>query len=74
MTWECFDVGIEDQIAHIIMSRPEKRNSMCASFWTDLPAIVQDIDRNSKARVIVISSTGPHFSAGIDLEMLTGDG
>ena len=72
MTWECFDVSIKDQIAHIVLNRPEKRNSMCTSFWTDLPAIVQDIDHNAKARVIVLSSTGPHFSAGIDLEMLEG--
>ena len=74
MSWECFDVSIENQIAHIVLNRPDKRNSMCASFWTDLPAIVQDIDHNSKARVIVISSTGPHFSAGIDLDMLAGEG
>lgn len=74
MTWECFDVSIENQIAHIVLNRPEKRNSMCASFWTDLPAIVQDIDHQARARVIVLSSTGPHFSAGIDLEMLSGDG
>jgi len=74
MTWECFDVSIKNRIAHIVLNRPDKRNSMCASFWTDLPAIVKDIDANAKARVIVISSTGPHFSAGIDLEMLSGDG
>jgi enoyl-CoA hydratase len=74
MTWECFDVSIQDQLAHIVLNRPDKRNSMCASFWSDLPVIVRDIDANAKARVIVISSTGPHFSAGIDLEMLAGDG
>ena len=74
MSWECFDVSVSQQIAHIVLNRPEKRNSMCQSFWSDLPAIVQDIDENAKARVIVISSTGPHFSAGIDLEMLTSEG
>lgn len=74
MTWECFDVSIDSQIAHLVMNRPEKRNCMCASFWTELPTIVRDIDDNAKARIIVISSTGPHFSAGIDLEMLSGDG
>lgn len=36
-------------------------------FWEELPAIVDDIDAHSKARVIVISSTGPHFTAGIDI-------
>ena len=71
MAYECFTVSIEDQIAHIRLSRPEKRNAMSPSFWTDLPAIVRDIDDNAKARVIVISAdtTGerPIFSAGLDV-------
>jgi len=73
MTYECFDVSIDNNIAHIVMSRPEKRNAMNAAFWRELPEIVRDIDENSKARVIVISSTGPVFSAGIDLSMFQGD-
>lgn len=73
MTYTCFDVAIENQIAHIKLNRPEKRNAMSAEFWTELPEIVKDIDDNAKARVIVISSTGPVFSAGIDLSMFTAD-
>ncbi|MBA1146332.1 crotonase/enoyl-CoA hydratase family protein [Ectothiorhodospiraceae bacterium WFHF3C12] len=67
MSHECFQVSIEDGIAHIVLSRPEKRNSMIPSFWEELPAIVRDIDDNARARVIVISSTGPHFSSGLDV-------
>ncbi|MEX1035904.1 MAG: crotonase/enoyl-CoA hydratase family protein [Sneathiella sp.] len=67
MTYSCFDVQIDNNIAHIILNRPEKRNSMIPAFWNELPEIVQDIDENSKARVIVISSTGPHFSSGLDV-------
>ncbi len=77
MSYECFDVSIEDKVAHIVLSRPEKRNAMAMSFWTDLPKIIADIDDNAKARAIVISSTGPIFCAGIDLTMLSsvgGDG
>lgn len=66
---DCFTVTIEDKIAHIVLSRPEKRNAMKAEFWDDLPEIVEDIDGNSKARVIIISAQGPVFSAGIDLSM-----
>jgi enoyl-CoA hydratase len=73
MTYTCFDVSIEDNIAHIVMSRPEKRNAMSAEFWTELPEIIRDIDDNAKARVIVLSSTGPVFSAGIDLSMFATD-
>ena len=67
VTYSCFDVQIENQIAHIILNRPEKRNSMIPAFWNELPEIVCDIDENAKARVIVISSTGPHFSSGLDV-------
>ena len=78
MSHKCFVVSIADNIAHILLSRPEKRNAMSIDFWNELPEIVKDIDENSKARVIVISSSGPVFSAGIDVTMLgsevTGDG
>ena len=65
--YECFEVTIDDNIAHIRLVRPEKRNSITTEFWEELPEIVADIDNNSKARVIVISSTGPHFCAGLDI-------
>jgi len=78
MSYKCFDVSIANKIAHIVLNRPEKRNAMSIDFWNELPQIVKDIDENAKARVIVISSTGPVFSAGIDVTMLgsdvTGDG
>ena len=71
--YECFDVSIADRVAHIVLNRPEKRNSMNPAFWRELPEIVADIDDNSRARCIVISSTGPVFSAGIDLAMFGGE-
>ena len=67
MSYQCFDVSIKDRIAHITLNRPEKRNSMIPEFWDELPEIICDIDNNAKARIIVISSTGPHFSSGMDV-------
>lgn len=67
----CFDVSIENKIAHIKLNRPEAFNSMTRPFWNELPAIVRDIDDNAKARVIVISSTGKHFTAGMDISVFT---
>jgi enoyl-CoA hydratase len=65
--FETFDLTVENHIAHICLNRPEKRNSMIPSFWEDLPRVVREIDNNSDARVIVISSSGPVFTAGMDL-------
>ena len=74
MNYDSFRVDIDDRVAHIVLSRPEKRNSMIPAFWRDLPAIVEDIDANARARAIVISSTGPHFCAGMDLASFGGGG
>ena len=65
--YECFTVDITDHIAHVVMSRPDKRNSMNLAFWDELPAIIEDLDDGAKARVIVLSSSGPHFTSGIDV-------
>ena len=72
MAYESFNVEIDDHIAHVVLSRPHKRNSMNPAFWRELPEIVADIDGNAKARAIVLSSTGPHFSSGMDLASFGG--
>ncbi|HWD48905.1 MAG TPA: crotonase/enoyl-CoA hydratase family protein [Rhizomicrobium sp.] len=71
MAYRCFNVTIADHIAHIQLKRPEELNTMVPEFWRELPEIVKDIDTNAKARVIVISSTGKHFSGGMDLSVFT---
>lgn len=73
-SFECFEVSVEDGIAHVVMNRPEKRNIMTPAFWEELPQLIAAIDADATARVIVISSTGPHFCAGIDISMFgSGD-
>ena len=66
---ECFSVEIKDHIAHIVLNRPDALNAMNRAFWRELPEIVAKIDEGALARVIVISSTGKHFTAGMDLSV-----
>jgi len=42
---------------------------MIPAFWRELPKLLRDLDRQGDVRVIVLSSTGPHFSAGMDLQV-----
>jgi enoyl-CoA hydratase len=46
---------------------------MNADFWRELPEIARSLSESGEARVIVISSTGRHFTAGMDLSVFTGD-
>ena len=67
MAYTCFDVTQEGKVAHLQLKRPEALNSMTREFWMELPEIVRGIDAEGSARAIVLSSTGKHFSAGMDL-------
>jgi enoyl-CoA hydratase len=73
MGYHCFEVETEDNVAHLRMSRPDELNTLCREFWSELPEIVREIDASASARAIVISSTGRHFTAGLDLAMLAGE-
>ncbi len=71
MTNKALQLNIDKSIAHIQLSRPDAMNSLNADFWREFPAMVQRIDKDALARVMVLSSTGKHFSAGIDLNVFS---
>ena len=72
MGYTCFEIEETEGVAHLILSRPDELNSMIPAFWTELPEIVDELSDSGRARVLVISSTGKHFSAGMDLSVFTG--
>jgi enoyl-CoA hydratase len=74
MGYECFDVDLSDSVAHLRMKRADQLNTMNKAFWNELPHIVRELDEGGEARALVISSTGKHFTAGMDLSIFTGGG
>ena len=74
MSPTCFEVEIADQVAHVRLCRPDELNTMTPAFWRELPEIVTGISDAASARVVVLSSTGRHFSAGMDLSVFAGLG
>lgn len=73
MGYTCFEVTETDHIAHVSMNRPDAFNSMTTDFWRELPAIINEISDRGYARAIVLSSTGKHFTAGMDLGVFTSN-
>ena len=70
-SYQSFSVDVENHLAHLRFNRPENMNTMTQAFWLELPLCIGDIEANTDARVIVISSTGKHFSAGMDRGVFT---
>ena len=66
---DCFEVSVEGKVAHIRLSRPERMNAMTLAFWRELPEIARELDARGDVRATVISSTGKHFTAGMDLSV-----
>ena len=67
--YTCFDVKLDGGVATVTLSRGEKLNTMIPAFWNELPVLVRDLDATGEARVVVLASTGRHFSAGMDLSV-----
>ena len=68
----CFSLTINDHIAHLVLNRPEALNTLGPRFWRELDAVLADLHARGQARVLLISSTGRHFSAGMALETFGG--
>lgn len=69
---QCFSLTIEDHIAHLVLNRPEAMNTMHPLFWRELDTVLSQLHASGAARVLLISSTGKHFSAGMALETFSG--
>ncbi len=69
--YKCFDVSIEKGIATVTLNRGEKLNTMIPAFWSELPKAIGEINSSGEARVIILASTGKHFSAGMDLAVFS---
>lgn len=67
MTYRSFTLETADKIAQLRLNRPEKFNAMDGVFWRELDEILDRLQRDAPARVLVVSSSGKHFCAGMDL-------
>jgi enoyl-CoA hydratase len=65
----CFDLNIQDHIAHLVLNRPQALNTLDLVFWRELDDVLHGLHQGNQARVLVISSTGKHFSAGMSLDV-----
>ena len=65
--YKSFEIDISDHVANLVLSRPDELNTMSRDFWVELGDVLEEINKNSEVRVVVMSSTGKHFCAGMDL-------
>lgn len=65
----------EGHVAHIVVDRPDKANSLTARMHAGLRAIWQDIGRDPQVRAVVLTATGDrYFCTGADVGALAESG
>ena len=63
---------MEGQVAHLLIDRRDKRNAFNMAMWEVMPGLLDQVERNAEAKVLVIRSAeaGASFCAGADIKEL----
>ncbi|MGK9052978.1 p-hydroxycinnamoyl CoA hydratase/lyase [Neorhizobium petrolearium] len=75
MAIEASDIGgenvkveFEDGIAWVKLNRPDKRNAMSVGLAEDMIRVLDELEVDDRAGVIILTGEGEAFSAGMDLK------
>ena len=68
MNYQSFKYASENGVGHLVLNKGEDLNKMTMNFWYELPKILDEIDKDASLRVLILTSTGKHFCAGMDLK------
>ncbi|KPK16329.1 MAG: enoyl-CoA hydratase [Myxococcales bacterium SG8_38] len=69
---ERVQLNVDDAVATVRMSRPEKRNALDAAMFEGLIRTGKEIMANKSIRAVVIHGEGKGFSAGLDFGSFMG--
>ncbi|WP_163554353.1 enoyl-CoA hydratase-related protein [Candidatus Frankia alpina] len=69
MGYRCFEVDVPGWVAQIVPNRPAALNTLLPEFWREFPDAVGRLSDAGDVRALIISSTGRHFCAGMDLSL-----
>ena len=66
--WSCVELEVVDGVAWVTLNRPEKRNAMNPTLNTEMLEVLDAVDAEPDAAVLVLTGAGEAFSAGMDLK------
>jgi trans-feruloyl-CoA hydratase/vanillin synthase len=66
--WETVKVDVENGIGWITLNRPEKRNAMSPTLNREMGDVLETLELDQDAQVIVLTGAGDSWTAGMDLK------
>jgi feruloyl-CoA hydratase/lyase len=67
-SWKTVQVTLDEGIAWVELNRPEKRNAMSPTLNVEMIEVLEALDAEDGAGVLVLTGAGESFSAGMDLK------
>jgi enoyl-CoA hydratase/carnithine racemase len=71
--WQNFDFSLENGVATVVFSRPEKLNALTFDVYADLRDLLGELPHRGDARVLVLTGQGRGFCSGGDVEEIIGE-
>jgi len=66
--WSTVAVTVERGIAWVALNRPDKRNAMNPTLNREMIDVLETLEQDDQAQVLVLTGAGDSFSAGMDLK------
>ena len=66
--WQTVKVDVENRIGWITLNRPEKRNAMSPTLNREMIDVLETLELDDAAEVIVLTGAGEAWTAGMDLK------
>ncbi|WP_227816411.1 p-hydroxycinnamoyl CoA hydratase/lyase [Nitrogeniibacter aestuarii] len=66
--WQTVKVAVEDNIAWVTLNRPEKRNAMSPTLNREMIDVLETLELDDEAGVLVLTGAGESWTAGMDLK------
>lgn len=70
-SYSTFKMSQQNGVVEFTLCRPQELNSMSRAFWNELPQALRALEQAGDVRVLIIASTGRHFTAGMDLSVFS---
>ncbi len=74
MPYSHLTLAFEGATAIVTLDRPAQRNALSLALMREVIECLNELERNSEARAIILAAAGPAFCAGHDLREMTGLG
>jgi enoyl-CoA hydratase/carnithine racemase len=71
--WNNFELAVQDGVATLTLSRPEKLNALTFDVYADLRDLLGELPHRGDARVLVLTGQGRGFCSGGDVEEIIGE-